>query len=66
MVRSVHFEIGTGESKLTYQAMAGIGYGFGWGDVALSWRYVGYQFKSSGPLEELTFNGPQIAAAFRW
>ena len=61
-----YFDIGTGESKLTDQAMAGIGYGFGWGDVTVSWRYVGYQFKSGGLIEDLTFNGPQFAATFRW
>ena len=33
--------------------------------TAGSWRYVGYQFKSGGLVEELTFNGPQIAAARR-
>jgi hypothetical protein len=61
-----YFDIGTGESKLTFQAMAGVGYGFGWGDVTVAWRYLDYQMKSGKPIEELTFNGPQIAALFRW
>jgi hypothetical protein len=46
--------------------MAGVGYGFGWGDVVASWRYVDYQMKSGSAIEELSFNGPAIAAAFRW
>lgn len=61
-----YVDIGTGESDLTYQAMAGIGYQFGWGDVVASWRYLGYELKSGKPLEQLNFNGPQIAAVFRW
>jgi hypothetical protein len=61
-----YFDVGAGESKLTFQAMAGIGYGFGWGDLTVSWRYLEYQMKSGKPIEELTFNGPQVAASFRW
>ena len=61
-----YFDIGTGESKLTFQAMAGVGYGFGWGDVVVSWRYLDYQMKSGKPIEELNFSGPQVAALFRW
>jgi len=61
-----YLDIGTGESKLTWQAMAGVGYAFGWGDVVASWRYIDYQMDSGKPLEELSFNGPVIAAVFRW
>jgi hypothetical protein len=61
-----YLDIGTGESKFTWQAMAGIGYSFGWGDVVGSWRYIDYQMKSGNVLEELSFNGPVIAAVFHW
>jgi hypothetical protein len=61
-----YVDIGTGESKLTYQAMAGIGYQFGWGDVVASWRYLAYEMKSGKLIEQLDFNGPQISAVFRW
>jgi hypothetical protein len=61
-----YLDIGAGESKFTWQAMAGVGYAFGWGDVVGSWRYIDYQMKSGGVLEELSFNGPVIAATFRW
>jgi hypothetical protein len=61
-----YVDIGTGESKLTWQATAGIGYSFGWGDVVASWRYIDYQMNSGKALEELTFNGPTVAAVFRW
>jgi hypothetical protein len=59
-------DIGTGESKLTWQAMAGLGYSFGWGDIVAAWRYIDYDMKSGKNIESLTFNGPAIAAVFRW
>jgi hypothetical protein len=59
-------DIGTGESKLTWQAMAGLGYSFGWGDIVAAWRYIDYDMKSGKKIESMTFNGPAIAAVFRW
>jgi len=61
-----YLDIGAGESKFTWQAMAGIGYSFGWGDVVGSWRYIDYQMKSGKVLEETSYNGPVIAAVFHW
>jgi hypothetical protein len=61
-----YVDIGTGESKLTWQAMGGLGYSFGWGDVVAAWRYIDYDMKSGNKIESLTFNGPAIAAVFRW
>lgn len=61
-----YVDVGAGDSKLTWQAMAGVGYAFGWGDVVGVWRYVDYQMKSGKPIESLTLNGPAIAATFRW
>jgi len=61
-----YIDVGTGESKLTWQAMGGIGYAFQWGDVVAAWRYIDYTTKSGNPVESLTFNGPSISAVFRW
>jgi hypothetical protein len=38
-------DIGTGQSKLTWQALAGVGYNFDWGSVVAAYRYLDYQFK---------------------
>ena len=59
-------DIGTGESKLTWQAMAGLGYAFQWGEVLASWRYLDYQFKSDSHSQSQNFNGPLLGVAFRW
>jgi hypothetical protein len=61
-----YVDIGTGESKFTWQAMGGVGYSFGWGDIIGAWRYLDYQMKSGKPIESLNFSGPAIAAVFRW
>ncbi len=59
-------DVGTGDSKLTWQAMAGLGYGFKWGDLIGAWRYMDYQFKSDSEIDSQSFNGPMIGAAFHW
>jgi hypothetical protein len=61
-----HLDVGTGESNLTWQAMVGFGYSFGWGDVLAAWRHLDYDMKSGATIESLSFDGPVIAAVFRW
>lgn len=61
-----YLDFGAGESRFTWQAMAGIGYSFGWGDLLAAWRYIEYDLKSGGALQDLDFNGPGIAVVFRW
>jgi len=62
----LYADVGGGDSKLTWQAAAGLGYSFGWGDVVGLWRYLRYDFKSDQPIQDLTFNGPMIGVTFRW
>jgi hypothetical protein len=59
-------DVGTGDSKLTWQVMSGLGYGFGWGEVVGGWRYVDYKFKSGSPIDSESFNGPLLGVAFHW
>jgi hypothetical protein len=61
-----YVDVGTGESDLTWQAMAGIGYAFRWGEVFAAWRHLDYNLQSGTSFENLTFSGPGIAIAFRW
>lgn len=61
-----HFDIGTGESDLTWQATAAIGYAFSWGELMAAYRHVGYRFSSRSPIERLTFTGPVASVAFKW
>ena len=61
-----YLDIGTGESDLTWQAFAGIGYAFSWGEVVASWRYLDYNFKSSAKVNDLKMQGPLLGVAFHW
>ena len=57
-------DLGGGNSKFTWQAIAGLGYSFSWGDVGVVWRYLDYEFKSGEPVETLTFSGAAIGVSF--
>ena len=61
-----YLDVGTGQSKFTWQVNAGVGYQFDWGSVLASWRYLDYDFKSGSKIESVNFNGPVIGASFRW
>jgi hypothetical protein len=61
-----HFDIGTGDSDLTWQASAALGYAFSWGEVSAAYRHLDYRFASSSPLQRLAFSGPLASVAFRW
>jgi hypothetical protein len=61
-----YVDVGTGESKLTYQALGGIGYAFSWGDVTATWRYLAFENSSGKPLQKLDTNGPMIAVGLHW
>ena len=37
-----YLDVGTGDSDLTWQAMTGIGYKFGWGALEVTYRYLDY------------------------
>jgi hypothetical protein len=61
-----YFDIGTGESQVTWQAIGGIGYSFSWGDLLATWRFLDYDFKSGSAVDSVRFSGPVIGAAFHW
>lgn len=65
-VMPFYFDVGAGDSDLTWQAMLGFGYEFGWGDLGVAWRYLDYDLQSNGPIQELNFNGPAVGVSFRW
>jgi hypothetical protein len=60
-----YLDAGTGQSQYTWQAIGGVGYRFGWGEVLAAWRYIDYQFFSSNGAK-LTMNGPAVGVQFHW
>ena len=61
-----YVDLGTGSSALTAQALAGIGYAFKWGEIVGTYRYVYYDLKDDGLLQDIRFAGPAIGATFRF
>ncbi len=59
-----YLDVGTGESDVTWQAVTGIGYKFGWGEAFLVYRYLDYDFGKQ--IDSLTLSGPAIGVNFRW
>ena len=61
-------DIGTGDSDLTWQAMIGVDYAFGWGKLHMSYRHLDYDFGNVGNFTDLqtTFSGPTIGAKFEF
>lgn len=57
---------GTGQSDSTWQAFGGVAYRFGWGDVALVYRYIKWNFDSSSAINDATLGGPLLSASFQF
>jgi len=59
-------DIGSGQSRLTWQINAGVGYKFDWGSVFATWRHLDYEFKSGNALQSMDMSGALIGAAFQF
>ena len=59
-------DIGAGDSALTWQLYAGIGYMFHWGDIKLGYRYLEYDMDEDELLQDLKFYGPLLGVGFRF
>jgi len=58
-------DVGTGQSKYTYQVYGGLGYSFSWGELIGVWRYIDYKFDDNAGTT-LKLNGPAVGVAFHW
>lgn len=61
-----YLDIGTGDSDLTWQGVAGLGYAFGWGELVAAWRHLYYDMPSGMAIGDIAFSGPMAGVAFRW
>jgi hypothetical protein len=61
-----YVDVGSGQSRLTWQINAGMGYSFDWGSVFATWRYLDYDFKSGNALQSMSMNGALIGVAFQF
>lgn len=61
-----HFDIGAGDSDLTWQASASVGYMFNWGDILLTYRYLHYGFGEENFVNDFDLYGPKIGLVFHF
>jgi len=61
-----HFDIGTGDSDLTWQALVAVGYRFNWGDILLAYRHMSYDQGKSGLVQDLELSGPALGVNFHF
>lgn len=59
-------DVGTGDSDLTWQVAAGVGYAFSWGEVNALWRELNYDLGDDGAVYDFNFSGPQLGLTFVW
>lgn len=55
---------GAGASRFTWQAFAGVGYRYSWGDVVFGYRHLAYDFHSEKPISDLKLSGPILSLGF--
>jgi hypothetical protein len=53
-------DVGTGDSRLTWQAGAAVGYHFDSVDAVIGYRHLAWDFKGGGSLEDLFVTGPYV------
>ena len=61
-----HLDVGGGDSKLTWQGMAGVGYSYKWGDLLLAYRYLSYETSGNNLVEDLKLGGVGLGVNFRF
>lgn len=61
-----YLDVGTGQTKFTWQATAGVGYSYRWGDVLAVWRYLDWNARSGTSLSDLNMSGPMLGVVLHW
>lgn len=59
-----YLDIGTGQSDMTWQAMAGLSWAFGWGELLIMYRHLEYDEGSGKLISNFSFSGPLVGARF--
>jgi hypothetical protein len=55
------FDVGTGTSRLTWQASGGVAYQTGWAGVTVGYRHLAYEAGGNSLVQDFSFGGPFIA-----
>jgi hypothetical protein len=60
-----HLDLGAGDSEFTWQALAGIGYRWDWGNLVVVYRHLDFE-EEGRAFEDLSFGGPALGVQFRF
>jgi len=60
------FDVGGGDSDVTWQAFAAVGYKFENFDLIAGYRHMEWELESDAPLKDLSMSGPIIGALFKF
>jgi len=63
---SYYGDAGAGGSDFTWQAMASLGYAFGWGSVKAGWRHLDVDYDSGSLKIDAYLTGPFLGAEFNF
>lgn len=59
-----YLDVGAGDSELTWQGAAGVGYRFKWFSLNLDYRYLKWDFAGNKAVDDLDISGPGIGLRF--
>jgi hypothetical protein len=59
-----YVDVGGGDSVTTWQAAAGVGYAYSWGDVRLDYRYMSFDQNGDKLIEDLDMGGLALGVNF--
>lgn len=59
-------DVGTGDTEVSWQLFAGVGYRYDWGDVKLGYRYVEFDMEDDAIVKDLTVDGPVLGVSIKF
>jgi len=63
---SCYADVGTGDSKLTWQVWPGVGYRLEKVDVVAGYRYLAWETDNGDSIDDINFSGPMLGVKFRF
>ena len=59
-------DIGTGDTELSWQLFAGVGYRYDWGDIKLGYRYLEFDMEDDAIVDDLTLSGAALGVSIKF
>lgn len=63
---SCYADVGTGDSKLTWQLWPGVGYRFEKFDIVAAYRHLAWKNDNGDTIDDLSFSGPMLGVKFNF